>query len=161
MSLGEWINPVAIATFVLAIVTAVLAFAAFRSITENRRMRAEDRELESKRRRLDEVQHWINEVLRIKAESASETDDPSALAERREEVRLVLSNKEYIKLEAGRLDFEFIGDFKLRDHIGRLSHILEYTTARNLSLREVQQELETKCVEVLAAIASIRAMLKL
>lgn len=159
MSFGEWVNPVAIATLVLATVTICLAVAAFRSITENRRMRAEDRELDSKKRRLAEVQHWINEVLILKSESAGV---PGTVADRRRraaQARIIVSSKEYIKIEAERLDSEFKPKAKLKDQIDRLSYILEYTHPEELGAK--QAELENKCVEALKVISNIKAELKL
>lgn len=147
-----------IATFVLAIMTALLAVAAFWSIRENRRMRAEDRELDSKRRCLDEVQHWINEVLRLKSESAIRTDDPGELARRKVQAKIVSSTKEYIETESQRLDSEFMPKTKLKDQIGRLLFILEH---EDLSADRIQHELEEKCSDVLKTVSNIKAKLKL
>ena len=63
MVISEWNNPVVIATLILAGVTVFLAVAAFRSIRENRRIRAEDMKLASTRRQTDEVQKWMIEVF--------------------------------------------------------------------------------------------------
>lgn len=159
MSFGEWVNPVAIATLVLATVTVCLVVAAFLSIAENRRMRAEDRELDSKKRRLAEVQHWINEVLILKSESGGV---PGTVADRRRraaQARIIVSNKEYVMIEAEQLDFEFKPQAKLKDQIGRLSHILKYTNPEELGAK--QDELENKCVEALKVISNIKAKLKL
>lgn len=161
MSFGEWVNPVAIATLVLATVTVCLVVAAFRSITENRRMRAEDRELDSKKRRLAEVQHWINEVLKLKSESVIETDDPRERTRRKVQAEIISSSKKYIETEAQRLDSEFMPETKLKDQIGRLSYIVEHTSPRELSAKGIQQELEDKCIKSLAVISDLKAKLRL
>jgi hypothetical protein len=158
MYFWEWINPLVIATFVLAIATGFMVLIAFRSIRENRRMRAEDRELDSKRRRLDEVQHWINEVLRLKSESVIRTDDPGELARRKVQAKIISSTKEYIETESQRLDSEFMLKTKLKDQIGRLSFILE---REDLSADGIQHELEEKCSDVLKTVSNIKAKLKL
>ena len=60
----ESLNPVGIATLLLAVTTAFLAIAAFWYIKENRRIRAEDRDLDSKRRALDEILGWSQDASR-------------------------------------------------------------------------------------------------
>ena len=61
---SESLNPVGIATMLLALTTAFLAIAAFWYIKENRRIRAEDRDLDSKRRALDEILGWSQDASR-------------------------------------------------------------------------------------------------
>jgi hypothetical protein len=159
MGSGEWANPVAIATLVLAAVTFCLVIAAFRSIRENRRMRSEDRDLDSKKRRLAEVKHWINQVLILKSESAGV---PGTVADRRQratQARIIVSNKEYVMIEAERLDSEFKPQAKLKDQIDKLSHILEHTHPEELGSK--QGELENLCIEALKVISNIKAELKL
>ncbi len=73
MNISDWLDkilsdPVAIATLVLALVTAILAFAAFRSINEQRKDRIEDR----KERLLNEIIEWAEDVLECIVEDNSE-----------------------------------------------------------------------------------------
>jgi len=139
--------------------TILLAFATFQLIRENRRIREEEKERESWRRRLEELQHWIEDVLRL------ESKYPGAPLEtavdsfwHKTDARVLLSNKEYIINEAKLFDSEFTTQPKLTDQIARLSHILEY---EDLGVETVKRELQEKCIYVLEAISNLRIKLKL
>ncbi len=62
MNWYELLNPVGVATLLLALATAFLAIAAFWYIKENRRIRAEDKDGDSKRRALYEILGWAQDA---------------------------------------------------------------------------------------------------
>ena len=159
MNASDWLDPTAIATLVLAIVTVILASAVFRSIRENRRIRAEHRD--SNRRRLAEVQHWINEIVTIKSECARMAGSPEEWRECEAKAGLAVATKEYIRMDAERIDSEFAAEVKLASNIDRLSSILEQHTGGSLSELAYQQEIEDLCTKSLTKISSIKAKLKL
>ena len=163
MNWCEWLNPIAIATLVLAIVTAILAIAAFQSIKDTRRMRAEDRESVSKGRRVDDVQSWINEVVKLRAESFIPFDehDTVEMKRRASELFRILDNSRWVKIEAMRLDLEVKGEIKLLDKVNRLLFILENTAPKDLGdlPMQVQGDIEKECTEALEHISAIKAKL--
>lgn len=58
MEVSDWLIGIS------ALATLALAIAAFRSIKENRRIRDKDRDLDFKRRTLDGILNWAQEVHR-------------------------------------------------------------------------------------------------
>jgi hypothetical protein len=62
--------------WLLTISPIILAVAAFWSIWENRHIRKVDRELESRRRRLNDLQLWVDEALRLKGAAPYFKCDP-------------------------------------------------------------------------------------
>jgi len=140
----------------------ILAIAAFRSIREGRRIREVEKELDSKRRRLKEVQDWINDVITVKSECATRVmGDTLERARIGAEVRVILSKKEYIEMEAQRLDSESAEEIKLVNKIGRMSFILEHQNVAQIGDRENQQELENETTEALTVISKLKTILKL
>ena len=111
------------------------------------------------RRRLGEVQHWLNEVLSFKSEYTGAAT-PEDVNQRTAEARLLLSNKEYLIKEAARLDSEYAGEPKLIHHILNLSYILE-NEPEALHLERVKIDFETRCIEALKRISEIQARLRL
>lgn len=161
MVISEWNNPVVIATLILAGVTVFLAVASFRSIRENRRIRAEDMKLASTRRQTDEVQKWIIEVLSLKAEAGGAPGENFERRQRAKVSRTLASSAEYVKVQADIIDHEFSTQTKLKDIVARLEYILETTDPENLGAEKIQNELEEKCIRVLKAISDIKIKLQL
>jgi hypothetical protein len=159
MTADNWIN--LIAAILIGGGTLALALMTWKSIRQTRNIREEDRELDSKKRRLEEVQHWINEVVTIKSECASPVGSPPIWRERESKARIIVANKEYIRTEAEKLDSEFTTETKLVDNIKRLSFLLETHKGQSLSAPEHQQEIEDLCTESLIKISTIKARLKL
>jgi hypothetical protein len=139
----------------------ILAIAAFRSIKESRRTREQDRELDSWRRRLDEVQRWINEVVVVKSECSRGTGSNEEWRQRGVKARIVIAINEHIKIEAERIDNKFVSETKLVNNINRLSSLLEKHEVTQLSAPDYQQEIEELCTKSLAKISDVKARLKL
>lgn len=154
MGLGEWVNPVAIAIFVLAVATVALIIASFRSIKENRLLRTKEQETTFHRCRITEVQRWITDVLTLLDKSVRALGNPAHERQR----AALLANRVYVKLEVQRLDSEFSVQPRLADQIGRPFFILEH---ENLGSASISDELETKCMEALEAISEPKAKLRL
>lgn len=131
-------------------------------IAENRRIRYEDRELDSKRRRLDEVQQWINEVLKLKARNEvllrGGAEDSSQI---KTEARIMVSNKEYIQNEAKLLDSEFKPTADFENSIKRLIYIIQFELPKGFKNKSMNLELEGHCSKVLKHISIIKDALKL
>jgi hypothetical protein len=140
--------------------TIALAIMTWRSIRQTRSIREEDRELDSKKRRLEEVQRWINEVASIKAECAKPTGSPEEWRQRGARARIAAANKEYIKIEAERLDSEFVTDVKLVTNVEELSTMLEKEVT-SLNAPNHQKKIEGLCTKSLTKISSIKAELRL
>ncbi len=141
----------------------VLAYMAYISITEDRRIRAEDKELDSKSRRVNDVQNWINEVVKLRAESFIPFDefDTVEVKRRASELFRILANSRWVKIEAMRLDLEVKGGIKLLDKVNRLLFILENTTPKDLGdlPMQVQVDIEKECTEALEHISAIKTKL--
>ena len=141
----------------------VLAYMAYISITENRRVRAEDKKSDYKRRRVDDVQNWINEVFKLRAESFIPFDefDTVEMKRRASELFRILANSRWVKIEAMRLDLEVKGEIKLLDKVNRLLFILENTAPKDLGdlPMQVQMDIEKECTEALEHISAIKAKL--
>ncbi len=146
-----------------ALATLILAFIASLSIRETRRIREEDRGLDSKRRRVDDVQNWINEVVKLRAESFIPFDefDTVEVKRRASELFRILANSRWVKIEAIRLDLEVKGEIKLLDKVNRLLFILENTTPKDLGdlPMQVQVDIEKECTEALEHISAIKTKL--
>lgn len=140
----------------------LLALAAFWAIVENRRIRVEEKERESKRRRLEEVQRWIYEVVRIKTESTSPTGTDLEWRKRNTDAKVLASKKTYFENEATRLDSEFKTDNRdeqLVNIIGRVSFIFEQqSSGHSLSNEGIQAELDEKCKIFLKRLSNIRGI---
>lgn len=65
MNLHDWLNPVAISTLVLAIVTAVLAVAAFLSIRKTVHIHRESIQENRRSRVLDRIRSWATDSHRL------------------------------------------------------------------------------------------------
>ena len=149
---------------------SAIALAVFAALTliENRRLRLireEEKERESKRRRLEELQGWIYEVVRIKTESVSPQGTDLEWRQRNTSAKILASKRAYVESEAARLDSEFATkktEEQLVNIIGRVSFILEhYSSGASLSNEEMQAELEQKCETFLKRLSNIRTMGKL
>ena len=108
--------------------TILLAFATFQLIRENRRIREEDKEHESMKRCLEELQGWIYEVVRIKTESSSPKGTDLEWKQRNTDAKVLASKNGYFESEATRLDSKFPTEKReeqLVNIIGRVSFILE------------------------------------
>ncbi len=132
-------------------------------VEENRRSREEDRESDSKRRRVDDVQNWINEVFKLRAESFIPFDefDTVEMKRRASELFRILANSRWVKIEAMRLDLEVKGEIKLLDKVNRLLFILENTAPKDLGdlPMQVKVDIEKECTEALEHISAIKAKL--
>ena len=152
-----WAIPVS-AAFML-----VLAYMAYISIAENRRIRAEDKESDSRSRRVNDVQNWVNEVFKLRAESFIPFDefDTVEMKRRASELFRILENSRWVKIEAMRLDLEVKGEIKLLDKVNRLLFILENTAPKDLGdlQMQVQVDIEKECTEALEHISAIKAKL--
>ncbi len=141
----------------------VLAYMAYISIAENRRMRTEDKELDSKSRRVNDVQNWINEIFKLRAESFIPFDefDTVEMKRRASELFRILDSSRWVKIEAMRLDLEVKGEIKLLDKVNRLLFILENTAPKDLGdlPMQVQVDIDKECTEALEHISAIKAKL--
>ncbi|GEM_PF-6401172 len=135
-----------------ALSTILLAFAAFWSIRENRRIRNEDAQRASDAKALDVIQNWVDETLNLKAEYVSEVTWPSR-GQWETRAKKLVSLKEYIVTEAKRFDLGLEGpieriSFILRDLQGPGPH--------SYSIDLLLRDLEEKCIEVLKRICNLR-----
>ena len=169
MDIPSWLDkflsePVAIATLVLALVTAILAVAAFKSIRENRRIRKEDRESEFKAKALNNIERWIKEALEVKSEYIRvprfEVVDSELL--RRVEIKrdVLVSQNEYITMQAKLFDSEFTSQINLTSKIGRLAFLLE-SIEKMMESPSDKLDFDRKSTEALKAVFEIRAKEKL
>ena len=141
----------------------VLAYMAYISITESRRMRAEDRKVISRGRRVDDVMRWINRVIKLRAESFVPYmgDDKVEIKRRGSELYSILENSRWVKIEATRLDLEVKGEIKLVDKINTLLGILENIPPIELGnlTPQLQEDILNECTEALEHISAIKAEL--
>jgi len=103
-------------------------------------------EREAKRRRVEELQSWIYEVVRIKTESASPQVTDIGWRQRNTSAKIRASKKAYFENEASRLDSEFVTEKqeeKFVNIVGRVSFILKtQCSGASLSNEHIQAELE-------------------
>ncbi len=142
----------------------VLAYMAYISIAENRRMRAEDRKVISRGRRVDDVLRWINRVIKLRTESFVPYmgDDNVEITRRGSELYSILENSRWVKIEATRLDMEVKeGEIKLVDKINTLLGILEKIPPIELDnlTTQLQEDILNECTEALEHISAIKAAL--
>lgn len=139
---------------------------------ENQKIHEEDRERESKRRRLDDVQHWIERVLESKSKHSVLWMGQEEMLTRVKDIQLLLSSASYILLEAQRLDSD-LERFRaltekyengLEDLIKELCDIFTQEVQNPAELYtkpSILQNIEDKGVEALHIISDLRAELKL
>ncbi len=141
----------------------VLAYMAYISIAENRRMRTEDREVISRGRRVDDVLRWINRIIKLRTESfiPFDTNDEVEVTRRGSELYSILEDSRWVKIEALRLDLEVKGGIKLLDKVNILLGILEIIAPIELGnlATQVQEDIEKECTETLEHISAIKANL--
>ena len=141
---------------VVAAGTLTLAIAAFWAIWNSNQREKHRRELESKRRSLDEIKQWIHDVIRLQARWVKPLESAGDVFQQQAETKIIVSNAEYITTEVQRFDSEFPEEVrKLIGNIGRISFIVEHQDGPSL------KELEDKCIEALKVISDIKAALQL
>lgn len=143
-----------------ALTTMLLAIAAFWSIRENRRIRLEDRERESRAQALNNIERWIKEALEIKSEYIRvprfEVVDSELL--RRVELKreMLIAQKEHIIMQARSFDSKSMPQLNLTSKIERLAHLLEFMD-RKFNDSSDMLDFNLKFTEALRSIFEIRA----
>jgi len=171
---------VAYGTLLLAVATFLLGQTTknenSKLITENKRLseenqknREQDKERESKRRRLDEVQHWVEKTIMIRHEFDQQSGSVNLFSSR-EKIDEALSRSEYIKLEAKLLDKDiadvpkFNGKYKetLEGIINKVAwFLISHRLQVNVSTTQYSEELRLPCIKAFEIISDLRAELKL
>lgn len=137
---------------------------------ENQRTREEDREFDSKRRRLDEVQRWTEEVASLSIIGpSSDATQHVAVQERTDQLSTLLAKKEYVVLQAKRLDFD-IDKLNLREEyegtaesvVNRVSFLLDQWLRESIwGEPSSREEVKNRCMVLLKIISDLRAEFKL
>jgi len=173
---------------VVAMGTALLAYATFqlgqttkeenaKLLTENKRIaeenlkiREQERELDSKRRRLDEVKRWAEGVASLSVwGSALGATGHVADKERADKLSTLLSDREYIKLEARLLDVDLEKHNMITKFDSRAEKVVETTsqTLSNWLAKGIwgddpsREEVKKQCLVLLQIVSSLRAELVL
>lgn len=146
---------------------ATLAAAAFLSISQNRRIRDEDKQSDTKRRRLDDIRNWVMEAIRFFAQQRS--------MQSKHELELQIADLEPIwaeKASVVRASSAFNKNFQeavkqttknLEEYFNLLNRIimqLPQTTEKShvLGLRETTRK---SLVKLLEAVADLKVKLQL
>ena len=136
-----WNNPIVLATLILALVTALLAIAAFRSIRDNRRIRLEDRHLDNRRRLLDELQNWAKESIKFSTlykKQLLPEDQYRSLAE----LNVLISMKDSINDISS-----LIGDEIISNAVGKAIEILGKSETG--IAKDAQESLNNSMIEII------------
>jgi len=154
--------------------TLFLGAATFGLVTTTVKENNTERERESKRRRLDEVQHWIEGAAGFRSKYEGRTLENS-LFQRWEHLEALLAGKAYIILEAKRLDLELASlsnlknkyEDRLENLVDRLSELFVEQHNHSPALGpvaedfKIDKEIVDKCKQALTMISDLRAELNL
>ena len=151
----------AIGTIILAISTMVLALISLKSIRQTRDDNKKREEREHWKRRLDEVQAWVNEVLRLKADCANRSNTTDMWRGISSKANNIIANSTYVKLEASKIDSEFQTKTSLVNSIEMLSGILNVRVISTLSGDAPQKDIEELSEKSLTKISEMREKLLL
>lgn len=169
----------ALATTGLVLVTVFLVFTNAMLIRQNRQLAEQsritmeqERERDSKRRRLDEVQHWLKDAVGSEITWALPAEGVNAsILAHFTQLNGLVANTTYVALEARRLDADLASlpnlagryDIKMADIISRLSYIFEQHVRESDMYPEamIRKEIRDRCTLALTMISDLRAELRL
>jgi hypothetical protein len=154
--------------------TLFLGVATFRLVTTTVKENSLERERESKKRRLDEVQHWIEGAAGIRSKYEGPPSEET-MFQRWNHLEALLAVKTYVVLEAKRLDLELTTLSNLRNkYEDRLENLIERlcelfvekhnnvpTIGSASRDAAVDKEIIDKCTKALTMISDLRAELAL
>ena len=137
---------------------------------ENQKIREEDKARESKRRRLEEIKHWVEGVaaLSIVGGSSGSTGHVAA-QERSDQLGLLLASEEYLILEAKRLDFD-LNNLNLQEEYKGTTEVLikdiisvlrQWMTIQIWGDPPSRKTVWDKCAILLKIVSDTRAEMKL